>query len=438
MADTLSDTMTAAPDANPTAGSLVPAKYASDRFNRYNTPTGIVVENSSGQVVFRVPKSQIEAFYEQQIKDGKMTAQDAFRDAQNIGFTGGAAGEDGGFSLGNPAEGSGPGGANPGAPPTSRTSSSGTTSTPKGTSSRPGGLVSPSGGGGGGATGGGLTVSRGGAANVTGGGGPGVTLSGESSSVSAGGGGGGATNIDPNAPLGFPGGGPGSGPVGGSDAFRSNTFPGVGSILEGIDENSSLNDIIRNIVTRQESNRDAALGIYGGAYDLQRNDPTLQGTRARAQELLANPFSLDDRTVQRIHGTQHEKIGQTYAKAAQNSADRAAARGAGRGGLQAAQQDRFAINAEKDSANALRGLQIEQATRRPQELASAINTAGGFGQSDVGQAAGIAQGAANNVYGQTSIMGDALLSGVLMGGGPQPIKIGDRANPWNPVGYVNG
>lgn len=280
--------------------------------------------------------------------------------------------------------------------------------------------------------GGGRTTGGGGGSVPVGGGGPAGHSSGGASWGGGGGGGGsttiipggggatGVTSIDPNKPLGLD---PSKGAPAG---FQQGSFgqPGVfgspGSVLQGLGPNSTLNDVIMNIVKRQEGNRDAALSTYGGALRTAETDPTLQAARGRAQDVLNNPFSLDDATVSRILGAQADTIGQNTARLKQMSADRAAAMGVGRGGGAASDAFRLDVNGVKSLGDAQRGLLVEQATRRPKELQAALAAGGDFGFRDVAQRTGIATGAADNVLGQTSILGDAMLSGMLLGGnGPQ-------------------
>jgi hypothetical protein len=130
--------------------------------------------------------------------------------------------------------------------------------------------------------------------------------------------------------------------------------------------------------------------------------------------------------VERILGKQADTIGQNYARLQGQAADRAAASGTTRSGGAQDAQSRLQINAIRDLGDAQRNLLVEQATRRPQELQSALGAGGSFGARDVAQGTGIATGAADAIHGQTSMMGDALLSGVLMGGGPPPIRIGNE------------
>lgn len=243
--------------------------------------------------------------------------------------------------------------------------------------------------------------------------------------VPGGGAGGGVTQINPNAPLGLkPSAGGAAGYTPGTQG-AAGVFGNPGSVLTGLNEKSTLNDVIMNIVKRQEANRDAALATYGGALKTAENDPVMQGSRARAMDVLNNPFSLDDATVSRILGAQTDLIGQNFARLGQQSADRAAAAGMGRSGDAQLDQDRLAINAVKGVGDAQRGLLVEQATRRPAELQASLASAGEFGMRDVGQRTGIATQAADHVYGQTSILGDAMLTGALMGGQAPTIKVND-------------
>lgn len=361
----------------------------------------------------------IKRTLEGRIEAGQLQTDDVFRWLQQAGFTGGIYGQNG-LELGSYQ-----GQTSDGRTVTTDTQgrpSSATASTPPGGGGSAGSVVSIGGGGGGYAGGGGSSGgSSGGSAGRTvpiGQGGDAPAPVSTSTTVTGAGGAAGPTRIDPNVALGLdPSKGGPAGPVGGSSTFRSGTFPGAGSILTGLDKNSTLNDVIMNIVKRQEGNRDAAQGIYGGAYDTATNDPVLQASRSRALDVLANPYSLDDQTVSRMLGQQADLIGQNYARLGQASADRAAASGVGRSGIAQADQDRLGINAVRDLGNAQRSLLVEQATRKPGELQASLASAGNFGQQDVGQRTGIAMRAADNVNGQTSIMGDALLSGLLMGGG---------------------
>lgn len=301
--------------------------------------------------------------------------------------------------------------------PPSTSSGLATTPAPAPTSTGSGGRSAGGGGGAFGPVGGSPAGRSSGGASWGGGGGGGA---GGLNVQFPGGGQNGVTSIDPNKPLGL------DPSKGGPAGFQAGSFgaPGTfaspGSILQGLGPNSSLNDVIMNIVKRQEGNRDSALATYGGALKTAETDPVLQGARGRAMDVLNNPFSLDDTTVSRILGSQADTIGQGFNRLKAQSAERAAAAGVGRGGDAASDALRLDVNAVKSLGDAQRGLLVEQATRKPKELQASLGAAGDFGARDVAQRTGIATGAADSIYGQTSILGDALLSGVLMGGqGPK-------------------
>jgi hypothetical protein len=297
--------------------------------------------------------------------------------------------------------------------------------------------VSSGAGGAGGGAGGG-TSSSGGRAVAPGGGwfgSSGGNVNGGSTVTLPGGGSTQFTNpFDPTKPLGLdPSKFPGT-PVGGSPQFRSGTFPSAGDPFAGIDKNSSAQDVAMALAKKQYANQQASLGIYGGLYDAQGSDPSLQGARGLAGQLAANPFSLDDVTKSRIAGRSIDQIGQRAGLLQTQAADRAAASGTSRGGGAEDAAYRIQQNAANQAGGVERGLDIEQATRRPGELASALGAVGQFGLNDVGQKVGIGRGAADNVLGQTSILGDALLTGPLLAGGAQPqVKV---ATPWQ--GYNLG
>lgn len=289
------------------------------------------------------------------------------------------------------------------------------------------GGTSRSGGGGGtsgasrrgGPTGGGTTV-------TTQGGG-GATL---------GGGGGGPSPIDPNAPLGVGFGGAEGRIDPGERGFNdAGVFDRPGSFTEGLGEDASLNDILLGAMGEQRATRDAALNIQGG---LARGfeDSSLRGQNEQnALELGANPFSLDDQTVGRIMGQQGDLIGRNTERLQQTSAARAASSGVSRSGIQQADQDRIDIAGAQQLGDAQRGLLVEQATRRPQELGQAINVGNDTLEQQTRARESIAGGAVNILAGSNPTA-DAALLGTLAGGGTPQIKIGDRGNPFNPAGFT--
>lgn len=376
-----------------------------------------------------VSQEEMRRALEQRVKSGQIKPEDAFRQLQRMGFTGG------GYSDGKLIIGSFNGQSSSGRAVQGDAEGRPVSGAQGGSQSSSGGRGSVSlGGGGGGGGGGGASASRSQGYNAGAPAAPGPVRNTQTDvSAGTGGPGLGPTSINPNAALGLdPRRAPGGGVQGGDPRFRSGTLPGPGSLLDGITPQTTLNDLSMGIVRRQEANRDASLGIYGGAIDEHGSNPLLQASRQRGLDVLANPFSLDDQTVSRMMGQQGDLIGQNLGRMQQTNADRAAASGMGRSGTVQANNDRLGINAVKELGNAQRGLLVEQATRRPKELQASLQSAGDFGQRDFAQGADLATRAADNVYGQTSIMGDALLSGVLMGGGqPQAYTTTGMMNQGN-------
>lgn len=336
-----------------------------------------------------------------------------------LGFSGGG----GRWAVSGPQKGGAAGGgASVGAAPTG----GGQTAVGGGGGSYGGGGGGYGGGGGGAAVGGGASGSAGKTSGGIpwgggGGGGGGVTTV-----VGSGGGGagGGAPPFDPRAPLGVnPG--PRSPVVGGAAQFHSNTFGSAGDPFAGIGPNSSAQDIAIAIARKQDANQEAARQTYGGAYDAYQSDPTLQGARGLASQLAANPFSLDDATKAKIAGATTTAIGQRAGRLETAARERAASVGGLRSGAADDRVYSIQAGAARDATNAERALDVEQATRRPAELASALSAVGGFGGQDAAGRTNIATGYADKVLGQTSIMGDALLTGPLLAGGRPPAQVGD-------------
>lgn len=405
-----------APGANIEAGPAKPAAQS---------PGGKVLGGILSKVTWRdgmavvpgQPPMKPEAFSEWLSRNAR---ENAIPDAEMQGLLKGAglgySGGNGRWSVSGPQKGntSSGGGASVGGLPT-------------------GGAQTAAGGGGaagGGYGGGGASVGgSSGSAGKTSGGipwGGGGGGSGGVTTVSGSGGGsanGGAAPFDPRAPLGLnPG--PRSPVVGGSAQFHSNTFGSAGDPFAGIGPNSSAQDIAMALARKQDANQDAARQVYGGAYDAYQSDPTLQGARGLAGQLAANPFSLDDATKAKISGQTTSAIGQRAGRLETAARERAASVGGLRSG--AADDRTYAIQAgaARDATNAERGLDIEQATRRPAELAGALSAVGGFGGQDAAGRTNISTGYADKVLGQTSIMGDALLTGPLLAGGQKPAQVG--------------
>lgn len=275
-------------------------------------------------------------------------------------------------------------------------------------------------------TGGGLTANGGGTTTTTTGGG-GLEL----------GGGGGPSPIDPNAPLGTDfGGAEGSFSPGDQRFNDPSVFNTPDSFTRDLGPDASLNDILFGAMGEQRATRDAALGIQGGLASSFEDNALRQQNEGNALELGANPFSLDDDTISRIQGRQTDLIGRNTERLQQASAGRAASSGISRSGIQGTQQDRFDIAGAQQIGESQRGLLVEQATRRPGELATAIGVGNDTLQQQQRSRESIAGGAVN-ILSQSNPTADAALLGTLAGGGTPQIRIGDRANPYNPAGYTS-
>lgn len=236
--------------------------------------------------------------------------------------------------------------------------------------------------------------------------------------------GGGGGGFDPSAPLGLDPSKFSGSPVGGNPIFRSGTFPSAGDPFAQIGPNSSARDVAMALAKKQLANQQASLGIYGGLYDQYQTDPTMQGARGLAGQLAADPFSLSDQTLSRIAGQGIDAIGQRAGRLEAAAAGRSAAAGMGRSGGAEDARYRIQANAANQAGNLERNLAVEQATRRPQELASALGAVGSFGGQDAAARRDIGMGAADRVLGQTSILGDALLAGPLLSGQAPGIQVG--------------
>jgi hypothetical protein len=318
-------------------------------------------------------------------------------------------------------------------PSTGSTSRGG--STTRGTAG--GGNTSPTtaGGGSSGSSGGGSGGGGSGGRPPTGGGTTVNESGGGGISVGVGGGGNGAgPPIDPNAALGVGFGGAEGSFTPGDQRFNDpSVFNTPDSFTAGLDENASLNDILLGAMGEQRATRDAALGIQGGLAGSFEDNAIRQQNEQNALELGANPFSLNDDTISRIQGRQTDLIGQNTERLQQASAARAASSGISRSGIQAAEQDRFDIAGAGQIAESQRGLLVEQATRRPQELGAAINVGNDTLQQQQGARERIAGGAVN-ILANSNPTADAALLGTLANGGTPQINIGDRGNIFNPAG----
>jgi len=398
------------------------------QFRIYTVGGSIRVENNSGQVVFRVPESQLEGINPEDLQkelsgflgngvdgivgireDGSLYVDAGVRSGRDVpsdlnqGSTTSATGGGPATSGSGRSGGSGGGGARGGA--------------------RGGG---GSGSGSGNAGGSGRTASGGGSTTTTSGGG----------GIEIGGGTGGPTPIDPNAGLGvnFDG---AEGTINpGDQAFNdAGVFDRPGSFTEGLGPDASLNDILLGAMGEQRATRDAALNIQGGLGRTFEDSALRQQNEQNALALGANPFSLDDDTISRIQGRQTDLIGQNTERLQQASAARAASSGISRSGIQGAEQDRFDIAGANQIGESQRGLLVEQATRRPRELEAATRLGTDTLDQQTRQRESIAGGAVNILAGSNPTADAALLGTLAQGGTPQ-IRIAD-GNPNNPFGFIN-
>lgn len=296
-------------------------------------------------------------------------------------------------------------------------------------------------GGGGGSSGGARTPGYNAGAPVPQQGGTRVT------ETQTGGGGGGSTmNINPNAPLGFRNPGSAGPPLNtGNGYFSGGGMPAPGSIFDGLPQNPTLNDIIGQITRRQEQNRDAALSTLGGVFNESLNGANGQNLRGQVNNLLQNPYSLNENTIQQIMGRTTDGIAQRANTQSQQAAARAASMGMGRSGSAMAQQGGIQNRAASDIANNERNVRTQAAIQNGQDLRSAIGVGGQAIQGDVGMRANLAGTAARDVLGTTQMFGDAFLTNALLGANGQgsgqrvgvPSNImGSGAMPGNPWTYV--
>lgn len=403
------------------------------QFRIYTAPDGsIQVENKSGQVVFGVPKSQLEGIAAEDLQkelagylgngvDGIVGVRDdgtLYVDAGNR-FDGSKAPSDLNESSTTSAGGGG-----------AASSGSGAGRGGSGSGSGRGGGGSGGGGssGGGSSSTGGRTASGGGSTTTTSGGG-GIEIG------TGGGGNGAGPPIDPNAPLGTDFGGAEGRINPGDQRFNdAGVFDRPGSFTEGLGPDASLNDILLGAMGEQRATRDAALNIQGGLGRTFEDSALRQSNEQNALALGANPFSLDDQTVSRIMGQQGDLIGQNTERLQQSSAARAASQGISRSGIQHADQDRIDIAGAQQLGDAQRGLLVEQATRRPKELEAATRLGTDTLDQQMRQRESIAGGAVN-ILSQSNPTADAALLGTLAQGGTPQIRIAD-GNPLNPFGYV--
>ena len=269
---------------------------------------------------------------------------------------------------------------------------------------------------------------------------PGGTVETSQGGIQLGGGGGGASGappIDPNAPLGIGfGGAEGSFTPGAQQFNDPGVFNQPNSFTQGLDRNSSLNDILLGAMGEQRATRDAALGIQGGLATSFEGNAMRGQNEQNALALGANPFSLDANTQSQIMGQMGDTIGQNTERLKQMQAARAASNGISRSGVSGAQMDRLDINGMNQLGNAQRGLAVEAATRRPQELASAIGVGNDTLQQQQAARERIAGGAVGILEGSNVTADAALLGSMAQGGTPQVnIARGGTSGPLAGINY---
>lgn len=254
------------------------------------------------------------------------------------------------------------------------------------------------------------------------------------STTLGGGGGGGAAAVDFNRALGL---NPGPDRVGIQGGQGSDYYGRPGSVLSGLDRNSSANDVLLNTVRAQEANRDAAVDIFGRQREGFEGNALRQSIEGSAQSLIDNPFSLDDPTKSKIAGRQSELISAQAQRRQQQAAGQAANNGVSRSGVSATTQNSIGQSADRQIAQVNRDLDIEQATRRPQELAAAQRAATDVLQQQQSSRERSDAGAAGVLAG-SDFSADFALAGQLAGSPSQGplVATGPRQGPVAGISYA--
>lgn len=205
-------------------------------------------------------------------------------------------------------------------------------------------------------------------------------------------------------------------------------FPSAGNPFAGLNENSNLYDVISKVAGAQVGNQQAALDILGGLFNESQNGPNSTAFRGRIQDLLANPYSLDEGTIQQILGKTNAGINSRAAAQAADASSRAASAGLRQdSGVVQAQQNAIQSNAGRASGEAERDTRVQAAIQNQQDLRSALGTAGQAMDTDMGRRERIGGNAALGVLGNTAITGDAFLTNALLaaqGKQPAPVNTG--------------
>lgn len=351
------------------------------------------------------------------VQQGEISTEDADKFAKFEGYNF-SRGENGGYTIsgrsGSSGGATGSGGSAPAA---------GTGSAPS--SGGGGGYSSGGGGGGGGYSGGG------------GGGGGGGSAGHSSQGAPWGGGGGGGgggtpivpmapggssgTPIDPSKPLGIKPITPGYQPGANYFGAPKNVFPSAGNPFAGLNEQSNMYDVISKIAGAQVGNQQAALDILGGTFNESLNGANGVALRGQVGNLLANPYSMDEQTIQRILGKTTDRINNGADRLAQEASARAASAGLRPdSGTVLAQQNAIKTNAANAAAGAERDTRVQAAIQNQQDLRSAIGTGGQAISQDIGMRRDIGRDAALGVLGETAITGDAFLTNALLAAQGKP------------------
>lgn len=344
------------------------------------------------------------------VQSGEITTDDADKWARAEGYNF-SRGENGGYTIsGRTGSGSG---SNPTAP-----GGTAPTGAASGGAAGSAGLTSGGSGGGGFGSGGGGSAGRSSPGLPWGGGGGG---GGGGVPTVPGFNGGSGSPVDPTKPLGIGPITPGYQP--GSQYFGDpkNVFPSAGNPFDGLGPNSSLNDVIAKVAGAQVGNQQAALDILGGTFNESLTGANGVALRGQVGNLLANPYSLDEQTIQRILGKTTDRINNSAGRMADEASARAASAGLRPdSGSVLAQQNAIRTNAANQAAGAERDTRVQAAIQNRQDLGSAIGTAGQAIDTDIGRRAGIGRDAALGVLGESAITGDAFLTNALLAANGKP------------------
>lgn len=351
------------------------------------------------------------------VQQGEISTEDADKFAKFEGYNF-SRGENGGYTIsgrsGSFGGATGSGGSAPAAG-TGSTPSTGGGGYSSPTLPAPGGSYGGGGGSGGSSGGSSGHTSQGSPWGGGGGGGGGGTPIVPMNPGSAG------TPIDPSKPMGIKPITPGYQPGANYFGAPKNVFPSAGNPFDGLNEQSTLYDVISKIAGAQVGNQQAALDILGGTFNESLNGANGVALRGQVGNLLANPYSMDEQTIQRILGKTTDRINNGADRLAQEASARAASAGLRPdSGTVLAQQNAIKTNAANAAAGAERDTRVQAAIQNQQDLRSAIGTGGQAIAQDIGMRRDIGRDAALGVLGETSITGDAFLTNALLAAQGKP------------------